>query len=354
MTAVPTRRRMWACGLAVCGLGVGTAHAQAPGQPPIRQAAAVQPADDAATRPVAYIYGTTPVTRQDLGEFLMARGGADKLELLVNKKIIEHECARRNVVVTQQEMEAALAEDVKGLSIKKEEFIKVVLPRYGKTYYEWMEDVVRPRLLLTKLCKDQVKVTDDDLKKMFEREYGEKRRVQVMMWPNGDNDKVILEQWGKMRSVVDKEGKIQSNQEAFDEAARQQANPALASTRGHIKPLGRYMYAEDLAVLETAFKLKVGEVSEPIRTLQGTFCVKLHEVIPPDAKVAFDAVRDQLYKQAYEEKLSQEIPKYFAKLKEAAEPRFIYTGPELWKMLTDPTRPPEPLIKPAAGPAPMK
>src|SRR5688500_18444067 len=125
-----------------------------------------------------------------------------------------------------------MAEDVKGLSIKKEEFIKVVLPRYGKTYYEWMEDVVRPRLLLTKLCKDQVKVTDDDLKKMFEREYGEKRRVQVMMWPLGDNQKVIDEQWAKMRT----------SQDEFDSACRQQANPALASSKGHTKPLGRHMF----------------------------------------------------------------------------------------------------------------
>jgi hypothetical protein len=353
MPAVPTRRRIWACGLAACGLGVGSvAHAQAPGQPPVVRTAATQPADDSATRQVAYIYGTVPVTRQDLGEFLMARGGADKLELLVNKKIIEHECAKRNVTVTREEMEAALADDVKGLSIKKEEFIKVVLPRYGKTYYEWMEDVVRPRLLLTKLCKDQVKVTDDDLRKMFEREYGEKRRVQVMMWPLGDNQKVIDEQWAKMRSFVDQEGKIRSNQEEFDSVCRQQANPALASTRGHIKPLSRHMYAEDVAVLETAFKLKVGEVSEPIRTLQGTFCVKLHEVIPPDAKVEFEKVKGTLYQQAYEEKLSQEIPKYFARLKEAARPEFIYTGPDLWKMLNDPARKSEPLLKPADATAP--
>src|SRR5687767_11007443 len=126
MFADPTRTwfRGVACGLAAVGLA-GVAPAQAPPRPqqPVRQAGAVTPAaDDYATRPVALIYGNVPVTRQELGEFLIARGGSDKLELVVNKMIIEHECKKRGVTVTAQEMEAALLEDLEGLSIKKADF----------------------------------------------------------------------------------------------------------------------------------------------------------------------------------------------------------------------------------------
>src|SRR5438874_2664672 len=42
-------------------------------------------------RVVAYLYGNVPVTREELGDFLIARGGHEKLELLLNKKIIEIE-----------------------------------------------------------------------------------------------------------------------------------------------------------------------------------------------------------------------------------------------------------------------
>ena len=41
---------------------------------------------------VAYIYGSIPITREDLGEYLIARKGLDTVELLVNKRIIEHAC----------------------------------------------------------------------------------------------------------------------------------------------------------------------------------------------------------------------------------------------------------------------
>ena len=95
-----------------------------------------------------------------------------------------------------------------------------------------MEDVIRPRLLLTKLCRDRVKVTEDDLKQQFEREYGEKRRVQVIMWPKGDDLKAIQELYGKIRD----------SQDEFDRAARGQANPALAAACGNIKPIARHTY----------------------------------------------------------------------------------------------------------------
>lgn len=334
MRTEPTRtrlRRLAACALAAGGLGVlADAAAQQPAPPPAAAA-------DDLNRPVAYIYGNVAVSRAEFGEFLMARGGVDKLELFVNRKIIEHECARHGVTASQKEMEAALVEDLAGLSVKKEDFVKLVLPRYGKTLYEWMEDVVRPRILLGKLCEKQgrVKVSDEDLKQHFEREYGEKRRVQIVMWPKGDDLKAIQELYGKIRS----------SQDEFDRAARGQANPALAAACGNIKPIARHTYGEDKIVVDTAFKLQPGEVSEILSTSQGYVVLKMHEVIPPDAKADFEKEKPRLQKQAYDEKMSQEIPKLFAELKAAAKPNFIFTGPELWKAIAGPNASPENVLK---------
>jgi hypothetical protein len=328
MHAEPTRtwlRRVAACGVAACGLAaIADAWAQQPAPQPPPPAATAADFD----RPVAYIYGNVAVTRAEFGEFLMARGGADKLELFVNKKIIEHECAKRGVAVTQQEMEAALLEDLEGLSIQKADFVKLVLPRYGKTFYEWMEDVVRPRLLLTKLCRDRVQVTEDDLRKQFEREFGEKRKVQIIMWPKGDDLKTIQKEYAAIRE----------SQDAFDDAAMRQSNPALASVKGHIQPVARHTYADEPEVVETAFKMQPGTVSHVIDTKLGYVVIKLHAIIPPSPDADFEKEKPRLHKQAYDERLSQEIPKYFAELKKAAEPNFIFTGPELWKALAGPAQ----------------
>src|SRR5204862_6271846 len=110
-----------------------------PPPPPVR-------VPEADPRVLARVYGSLPVTREDLGEFLIARGGYEKLELLVNRKIIEVEAAKRNITVTAIEVEAGLADDLKGMGITKLDFVEKVLPRYHKTLYEWTEDGTKPRI----------------------------------------------------------------------------------------------------------------------------------------------------------------------------------------------------------------
>jgi hypothetical protein len=117
------------------------------------------PPSDYSHRVVAYIYDTTPITREDLGEYLIARMGKDRLVKLVNKRIIEHVCQEKGVEVTPAEIEADLAETVKGLAVNRHDFINQILKNYQLTLYEWKEDVIKPNLLLTKLCRGRVQVT---------------------------------------------------------------------------------------------------------------------------------------------------------------------------------------------------
>src|SRR4051812_33957600 len=70
-----------------------------------------EPSSEYKNQVVAYIYGTTPITREDLGEYLIARQGVEKLELLINKKIIDRACQQRGIEVTAAEVDTALAED---------------------------------------------------------------------------------------------------------------------------------------------------------------------------------------------------------------------------------------------------
>src|SRR5262245_11274195 len=154
-------------GAAAAGYVFGLTADRATAQPP-----GPLPSPIANKNIVAFIYGNVPVTREELGEFLIARGGYEKVDLLVNKKIIEVEGYRLNVTVTDTEVRAGLEEDLRGLGIDAKDFTKHVLPRYGKTLYEWTEDVIKPRLLLTKMCRNQVKVTEEDLKRMFDNKYG--------------------------------------------------------------------------------------------------------------------------------------------------------------------------------------
>ena len=171
-----------------------------------------------------------------------------------------------------------------------------------------------------------MKVTDDEVRMQFDREYGEKRDVQIIMWPKGDDFKMIQGIYAKVRT----------SQEEFDRSARAMANPSLAATAGRIKPISKHTYAEDKQVEQIAYQLQVGEVSQIIETSQGKLVMKLHAIIPPDNKVDVAKVRAALVKQAYDEKLALEIPKHFKKLLEAANPKAIYDGPPNWRWSGDP------------------
>src|SRR5205814_3991126 len=81
---------------------------------------------DYSRRVVAYIYDTIPITREELGEDLIARKGAERLPNLVNKRIIEHACQEKGIEVTAAEVEADLVETLKGMQLERKRFVEDV------------------------------------------------------------------------------------------------------------------------------------------------------------------------------------------------------------------------------------
>src|SRR5437762_11847129 len=73
-------------------LGRGAPQSAAVAAPPPPPQQPPTPPSDYSQRVVAYVYNTIPITREDLGEYLIARQGSDKVELLVNKRSIEVAC----------------------------------------------------------------------------------------------------------------------------------------------------------------------------------------------------------------------------------------------------------------------
>ena len=278
---------------------------------------AAQPAPEADKRVVGYLYGNVPVTREELGDFLIARGGHEKLELLVNKRIIEIEAARRGVTVTVAEMQAGLEEDLRGLGIERRDFEKHVLPRYNKSLYEWVEDVIKPRILLSKMCRDRVKVTDEDVRKAYDHKYGEQRQAKVICWSKEDL-RAAQSQWAEASK-----GDVE-----FDRVARTQADKTLAAAAGLVAPIGRHSEAASKKVETVLFNLKVGELSELFDTEAGIMCMKLHAILPPDTKVPFDdKMKAALHKELFAKRLEMEIPKCFQELKALAKPVLLLKGP---------------------------
>src|SRR5262245_1866589 len=59
-----------------------------------------EPSPDYSRRVVARIFNSVDISREELGEYLIARFGADRLDNLVNQRIIEHACRQKGIEVT--------------------------------------------------------------------------------------------------------------------------------------------------------------------------------------------------------------------------------------------------------------
>src|SRR5207248_995914 len=145
-------------------------------------------------------------------------------------------------------------EDLKLLNMDRAEFARNLLGHYRKSLWEWKEDVIRPRLLLTKLCRDRVQPTEEEINHAFEAHYGEKVDCRIILWPP-DQTKFALTEYAKIRDSAAE----------FDRKAKQQASPTLAAQGGKVPPFGRYSFGDENVERE-AFKLQPGEISTLIGT----------------------------------------------------------------------------------------
>ena len=285
---------------------------------------------DYSSRVVAYVYDNMPVTREELGEYLIARYGTERLDLLCNKKIIDNECRKAGIEVTAAEVENSLSEDLKGLNVDRKTFVDKVLKNYRKNLYEWKEDVIRPKLMLSKLVRSRVKVTDDDIKKAFDAYYGEKVECRIVMYEKGFE-----------RAVLSDYPRLRDSEEEFHKAAKNQKSSSLAATAGKIRPIARNTTGND-ELEKAAFALQPNEVSPVIGTPEGLIIVKCDKRIPADTTINLESVREKITAEIIEKKIAAEIPVAFAEMRKRANPKLILQGTN---QMDDLTKTIAPLIK---------
>lgn len=264
-------------------------------------------------RTVAFI-GNTPVMREELAEYLIARFGAERLEFMVNRKIVEMECKKHSITVTDSEVDFRFREELHKFGkvpLTEAEFVRSVLSRFKKTLYEWKEDVIRPKIMMEKLVKNMIKVTDQDVMDGFEARFGPKVECRMIVVQPG-NSAALQETWNKAKL----------GREHFIAEAKKQFIPGLQEKEGLVPPIHKHF--GDKKIEECAFKLRKDEVSEPIQMPDGTYVIMMCEKhIPKDVNVRFEHVRFQIMKDVEETKVAQKIPEVFAKLHQDAHPRLV-------------------------------
>ncbi len=268
---------------------------------------------------LATINGNVTITRQDLAEYLITRYGPEALEFLLNRKIVEKECRAKGITVSDDEIKTAYQTELARISVDEKKFVADFLAPNGKTLFEWQEDLLRPKLMMSKLVHEQLTVTDEDLHKAFDATYGERIEGKLVMWKE-EEKRYLLSQY---RQLCD-------NEADFESAAARQFNPALAAKHGEVRPFARNTTGIP-ALEDAAFKLQPGEVSAVLELPEGLAIFKCLKRLPPQAGVKFEDKKAELTPIVVEHKTEAMIPVVFSDLRTKANPKLLlkdYTQPE--------------------------
>ena len=136
---------------------------------------------------------------------------------------------------------------------KVKEFLKFVTQGDSSKVEFYFEDEVWPTIALQELVKQNVEVSEEDIQKSFEANYGPRVEVRAMMFRDH-----------RSASNIWKMATAEPTEEFFGKLANQYSiEPMSKNNFGHIRPVQKYSGRPTLEA--EAFALKPGEISKVIQ-----------------------------------------------------------------------------------------
>ena len=262
---------------------------------------------------VAAIVNNQSIPLQRFDQACVKRHGAQLLDAEINRKLIEESLKKAGLQVAQADINAEIgrAADYFGFVNKDgspniQEWMKQVLSEEGVTLEVYVHDAIWPTVALKKLIEGKVQVTDDDLKKGFESNYGPRAEVLAVVL---SNQRIAQNVWEMARG--------NNSEQYFGELANQYSiEPSSKSNFGKVPPLRRYSGQPNLE--KAAFDLKPGELSGIIE-VGGQYVILKCQGQTTPIVTDFNAVKGELFKDILEKKQRVAMDGYLSKLLSEAQ-----------------------------------
>jgi parvulin-like peptidyl-prolyl isomerase len=262
---------------------------------------------------VAALINGAPIKNADLAEFCIQRHGEAVLEGVINRQLIEQECKRRKITVTEADLDAEIARAAE-LYVKNrpdgkpdvEAWLKMVTEQQGIAPDVYRTDAVWPTVALKKLVGQQVQVADADIQKGYEANFGPRARCRAIVFSDLRRAQQVWEMARKNPTV-----------EYFGDLAEQYSVEASSrSLRGEVPPIQKHGGQPILE--EKAFALKPGELSEIVQVGREQYVILFCEGFTTPDNISLAEVRDYIHKDVFEKKQRLAMADYFQKLQDQA------------------------------------
>jgi parvulin-like peptidyl-prolyl isomerase len=262
---------------------------------------------------LAAVINGRQITMAHLAEQCVARHGSEVLDGEINRRLLQQELRRRTQTVDERDIDQEVARAAEAYGYLKpdgqpdiESWLQEVAKGDQTTIELYVRDAVWPSVALKKLVGDRVEVTQDDMQKGFESNYGE--RVEVLAMVVG-NHRQAQSVWEMARN--------NPTDQFFGELAHQYSiEPASRSNFGKVPPIRKH--GGQPLVEREAFKLKPGELSGIIAVGDQFVILRCLGRTQP-VVTDFNLVKNELHAELHEKKLRIAMAKEFDRLRESAQ-----------------------------------
>jgi parvulin-like peptidyl-prolyl isomerase len=254
------------------------------------------------------------ITMKELGDECLVRHGKEVLETEISHLLLEQAADKANVKITRADLDAEVehAAELAGVTDKEgradlDEWYKMIAKEQKLDRSVYLRDAVWPSAALKKLTAAEVQVTEEDLQKGFEANFGERVRCRA----------IVLPTLRRAQEVWDKARRNPSAEFFGDLAEEYSIEPSSKTLRGEIPPIQRYSGQPQLET--AAFQLQEGELSGIIQ-VNDKFLILLCEGRTERKNMDLkDAdVREILGRDIYEKKLRMAMSAKYESIRESS------------------------------------
>lgn len=229
------------------------------------------------------------ITKDRLYDSMIAGGGAQTLDTLINEELINQEAAKQNITISDADIEEEL--EMYRTQFGSDEKLNEALTQFGMTRDQLEEQIVQ-QLKLTKLLEPQVEVTDEQVKQIFEQNQEsfntpEQVRASVILVATEEEAKEIVKELDGGADFAEL-----AKNKSLDVMTKEQGGDTDFFARGE----------REEAVEEASFKLAKGEVSEPVKTTEGYQVIKV-----TDRKEAHTATLEEKQEEIRKALVAQQV-----------------------------------------------
>lgn len=255
------------------------------------------------------------ITRADLSNFLIERFGDEALDIMIRRTLVYQEAKKLGIKTGPEELEERVQKVVdfeieryiKGGGLSGEGELEGELKKMGGTIKQLREKIadrmrreIEVQLMGEKIVGQAITVTDEDLHKAYEEEYGEKiEACQIVMKSKKDGEEIL----NKIKAGADFEAL--ARKESIDRGSAAQGGKMQA-------------FSPNTTIGQAVVQLPKGGISDLIKTEYGYHIVKIIGRIP-ESDVKFEAVKAELEKLVRQRLIRQKASSWLIAIEESAD-----------------------------------